>query len=93
MKIILCLILLLYPLISFSQGPEHYKVITQNNLFRPLGWVKPIEISKIKLIGTWVGVNGEPKIAYVKNIRNNKISRLGIGSNYNGDMVLHISRN
>ena len=76
-----------------AQYDEHYKVITANNLFRPLGWKPPDRTPKFELIGTWINLKKDVKIAYVRDIKSNQISRLGVGSNFNGDIVLHIKSN
>ncbi len=90
----LMIILFLWTAIINAQtGMEYYKVITTNNLFRPLGWKPPDLTPKFELIGTWISVNTKTKVAYVRNIRTNKIDRLGIGDTINGNVIDNIKQN
>ena len=72
---------------------EYYNIITTNNLFRPLGWKAPDLTPKYELIGTWISVNTKTKVAYVRDIRTNKIYRLGIGDTINGSVINNIKQN
>ena len=72
---------------------EYYKIITTNNLFRPLGWKPPDLTPKYELIGTWISVNTKTRVAYVRNIRTNQINRLGIGDTINGSVINNIKQN
>ena len=76
-----------------QSGIEYYKVITTNNLFRPLGWKPPNLTPKYELIGTWISVNKKTRIAYVRDTRTNQIQRMGIGDNLNGVVINNIKRN
>ena len=76
-----------------QSGIEYYKIITTNNLFRPLGWKAPDLTPKYELIGTWISVNTKTRVAYVRDIRTNKIYRLGIGDTINGSVINNIKQN
>merc|ERR1712169_141934 len=43
--------------IPTESGEEYYKVIVDNNLFRPLGWRPPNNKPRYTLIGTWISSN------------------------------------
>ncbi len=90
----LIVIFFLWTVVATAQsGMEYYKVIATNNLFRPLGWKPPDLTPKFELIGTWISVNTKTKVAYVRNIRTNKIDRLGIGDTINGNVIDNIKQN
>ena len=72
---------------------EYYNIITTNNLFRPLGWTLPKTTPKYQLIGTWISVNSKERVAYVRNVRTNKIDRLAIGDIINNNTIVHIKQN
>ena len=76
-----------------QSGIEYYKVITTNNLFRPLGWKPPNLTPKYELIGTWISINTKTRVAYVRDTRTNQIQRMGIGDNLNGVVINNIKRN
>ena len=80
-------------IVTAQSGIEYYKVITANNLFRPLGWKPPNITPKYELIGTWISINTKTKVAYVRNIRTNKIYRLGVGDTINGSVINNIKQN
>ena len=80
-------------IVTAQSGVEYYKVITNNNLFRPLGWKPPNLTPKFELIGTWIGTNKDIRVAYVRNIRTNQIYRLGIGDTINGVPINNIEQN
>jgi hypothetical protein len=86
--------LFLWTAIATAQSDiEYYKIITTNNLFRPLGWKPPDLTPKYELIGTWISVNTKTRVAYVRNIRTNQIYRLGIGDTINGSVINNIKQN
>ena len=80
-------------IVNPQSGIEYYKIITTNNLFRPLGWKAPDLTPKYELIGTWISVNTKTRVAYVRNIRTNQINRLGIGDTINGSVINNIKQN
>ena len=90
----LIIIFFLWTVIATAQsGMEYYGVIATNNLFRPLGWKPPDLTPKFELIATWISVNKKVKVAYVRNVRTNKIRRLGIGDTINGIVINNIQPN
>ena len=90
---LIILLFLLTTMVNSQSGIEYYKIITTNNLFRPLGWKAPDPTPKYELIGTWISVNTKTKVAYVRNIRTNKIHRLGIGDTINDSIINNIKQN
>ena len=80
-------------ILNSQSGIEYYNIITTNNLFRPLGWKPPNLTPKYELIGTWISVNTNTRVAYVRDTRTNKIRRMGIGDNLNGVVINNIKRN
>ena len=90
---LIIVLFLLTTLVHPQSGMEYYKIITTNNLFRPLGWKPPNLTPKYELIGTWISVNKKTRIAYVRDTRTNQIQRMGIGDNLNGVVINNIKRN
>ena len=80
-------------IVTAQSGKEYYQIIYTNNLFRPLGWTPPNTTPKYQLIGTWISTNTKKKVAYVRNIRTNKIYRLAIGDTINGNTIDYIRQN
>ena len=37
---------------------DFYRVIIENNLFRPLGWQRPNRDPEYALVATWIGTKG-----------------------------------
>ena len=89
----LIVIMFFWASIVTAQGNEYYNIITINNLFRPLGWKPPKLTPKYQLIGTWISKNTEEKVAYVRDIRTNKIYRLAIGDTINNLIIDGIKSN
>lgn len=56
-----------------------YRVIVENNLFRPLGWRKPKERSQYALIATKIQPKGKIKEAFVIENRSNKYYTVSVG--------------
>ena len=44
--------------IQESSDYSHYRIISRDNLFRPLGWTRPIKERRYKLIGTKIDDDG-----------------------------------
>ena len=89
----LIVIMFFWASIVTAQGNEYYNIITINNLFRPLGWKPPKLTPKYQLIGTWISKNTEEKVAYVRDIRTNKIYRLAICDTINNIIIDGIKSN
>jgi len=65
--------------ISTESGEEYYKVIVDNNLFRPLGWRPPNNKPRYTLIGTWISSNGVTAKALILEQRSNQTYYVSIG--------------
>ena len=49
-------------------GYEYYRPITDNFLFRPLGWKKPDSSPKYELIATIIGKDNKYIKAYIRDV-------------------------
>ena len=87
----ICLIAsLLFGQIDSTQNDfAYYQVITDNNLFRPLGWTKPDPTPRFELIGTIVGKDFAR--AYVKRIGRNRLLVVSVDDNLGSDIVSEIT--
>ena len=65
--------------ISAESGEEYYKVIVDNNLFRPLGWRPPNNKPRYTLIGTWISSNSMIAKALILEQRSNQTYYVSIG--------------
>ena len=75
--------------ISSADDIEYYDVISEYNLFRPLGWKPPNLKPRFELLGTIVG-EGFAR-AYFKNIRNSRIVIVSVGDRLDSDVIKEIS--
>ena len=73
--------------IDFGENAAFYRVIIDNNLFRPLGWTPPNNESVYSLIGTAVGVDGAVSQATLLEKRSNRYHFVTIGTKL-GDMTV-----
>lgn len=73
--------------IDFGKNAAFYKVIIDNNLFRPLGWTLPNNEPAYSLIGTAVGVDGAASQATLLEKRSNRYHFVTIGAKL-GDMTV-----
>ena len=90
---LIIILLLLTTIVHAQSDIEYYKIITTNNLFRPLGWKPPDLTPKYELIGTWISINTKTRVAYVRDTRTNQIYRMGIGDALNDSIINNIKRN
>ena len=67
--------------------PDFYRVIVDNNIFRPLGWRPPNKEPEYTFIGTRVDSNGATSKAYVRETRSNQFFMASIGDKI-GDVVV-----
>ena len=83
----ICLIAsLLFTQIDSTQNDyAYYQIITNNNLFRPLGWTKPDPTPRFELIGTIVGKDFAR--AYVNRIGRNRLLVVSVDDNIGNDVV------
>ena len=73
--------------IDFGENAAFYKVIIDNNLFRPLGWTPPNNEPAYSLIGTAVGADGAVSQATLLEKRSNRYHFVTIGTKL-GDMTV-----
>ena len=71
-------------------GYAYYGPISENNLFRPLGWKKPDSSPKYELIATVIGETY--KKAYIRDTRNGRDYFVGIGDNVGTNVIQEIHR-
>ncbi len=70
-----------------------YRVIVENNLFRPLGWTQPNTGPDYVLAGTWVASNGRRAKALVMERRSNKAYYVSPGEKVGNATVEKIAPN
>ena len=70
-----------------DDSADFYKVIVDNNIFRPLGWRLPNREPQYTLIGTAIDPNGTREEAFILEERSNKFYIAGVGSKV-GDAVV-----
>ncbi len=73
--------------VKSDDNSDFYKVIVDNNIFRPLGWRPPNREPQYTLIGTAIGQNGTRVEAYVLEQRSNKFYIASVGDKI-GDAVV-----
>ncbi len=73
--------------VDFGENAAFYKVIIDNNLFRPLGWTPPKNEPAYSLIGTAVGVDGAVSQATLLEKRSNRYHFVTIGTKL-GDITV-----
>lgn len=66
--------------IDFGENEKFYKVIIDNNLFRPLGWTPPNNEPAYSLVGTAVDANGAISQATLLEKRSNRYHFVTIGT-------------
>ena len=66
--------------IDFGENEAFYKIIIDNNLFRPLGWTPPNNEPAYSLIGTAVGTDDTVSQATLLEKRSNRYHFVTIGS-------------
>ena len=87
----LMIIMFLWSAIVTGQGIEHYQIISDYSLFRPLGWTPPDTTPRFILLGTIVGENFAR--AYFTNIRNNNIIIVNSGDWLGNQQIEKITSN
>jgi hypothetical protein len=71
-------------------GYAYYGPISENNLFRPLGWKKPDSSPKYELIATII--SEDYTRAYIRDVRNGRDYFVGIGDTIGDNTVQKIDR-
>ena len=73
--------------VKSDDNSDFYKVIVENNIFRPLGWRPPNREPQYSLIGTAIDKKGGRLEAFILEERSNKFYIAGIGGKV-GDAVV-----
>ena len=74
-------------------GGDFYRVIVENNLFRPLGWRKPNRDPEYALIATWIGTQAPVAKALVMERKSNQLYYVGRGEKVGDATVQNIAAN
>jgi hypothetical protein len=72
--------------------PDFYRVIVDNNIFRPLGWRPPNKEPEYTFVGTRVDSNGAASEAYVLETRSNQFFMANIGDKIGDAIVKEIKQ-
>ena len=89
----LFLIVSLFTAVTYEindRGYEYYSPISDNNLFRPLGWTKPNRAPRYELIATIISEDYTK--AYIKEVRYGRDYFVGVGDNVGSSVVEEIHR-
>ena len=76
-----------------ESGGDFYRVIVENNLFRPLGWRKPNRDPQYALIATWIGTQGPVSKALVMERKSNQLYYVARGEKVGNAIVENIAAN
>lgn len=76
-----------------ESGGDFYRVIVENNLFRPLGWRKPNRDPEYALIATWIGTQAPVAKALVMERKSNQLYYVGRGEKVGDATVQNIAAN
>lgn len=76
-----------------DSGADYYRVIIENNLFRPLGWQRPDRNPEYALIATWIGTRGTVAKALVTERRSNQLYYVARGEKVGDATVEKIKAN
>ena len=88
----LLMLLITAPIEVNWDGYDYYRPITDNFLFRPLGWKKPDPSPKYELIATVIGKDKKYIKAYIKDVRYGRDYFVGIGDSIGNSVVQKIDR-
>ena len=72
---------------------DFYRVIVENNLFRPLGWQKPNRDPEYALIATWIGAQGPVAKALVMERKSTQLYYVAKGEKVGDAIVENIAAN
>ncbi len=72
--------------------PDFYRVIVDNNIFRPLGWRPPNKEPEYTFVGTRVDSSGTVAEAYVLETRSNQFFMASIGDKIGDAIVKEIKK-
>ena len=76
-----------------ESGGDFYRVIIENNLFRPLGWRKPNRDPEYALIATWIGTQGPVAKALVMERKSSQLYYVARGEKVGDAIVENIAAN
>lgn len=76
-----------------ESGGDFYRVIIENNLFRPLGWQKPNRDPEYALIATWIGTQGPVAKALVMERKSSQLYYVAKGEKVGDAIVENIEAN
>ena len=72
---------------------DFYRVIVENNLFRPLGWQRPNREPQYTLIGTMIESGGKSAKAFMKEQRSDEYYSVSVGEKVGDATVEKIETN
>ena len=72
---------------------DFYRVIIENNLFRPLGWRKPNRDPEYALVATWIGTKGPVAKALVMERKSSQLYYVAKGEKVGSAIVENIAAN
>ncbi|MDE0635383.1 MAG: hypothetical protein OXI43_05975 [Candidatus Poribacteria bacterium] len=78
--------------VKSDDNSDFYKVIVENNIFRPLGWRPPNREPQYTLIGTAIDPNGTRVEAFILEERSNKFYIMSVGDKVGDAVVQEIEK-
>ena len=72
---------------------DFYRVIVENNLFRPLGWQRPNRDPEYALVATWIGTRGTVAKALVMERKSSQLYYVAQGEKVGNTVVENITAN
>ena len=72
---------------------DFYRVIVENNLFRPLGWRRPNRDPEYALVATWIGTRGTVAKALVMERKSSQLYYVAQGEKVGDAIVQNIAAN
>ena len=76
-----------------ESGGDFYRVIIENNLFRPLGWQRPNRDPEYALVATWIGTRGTIAKALVMERKSSQLYYVAQGEKVGDAIVENIAAN
>ena len=76
-----------------DSSADYYRIIIENNLFRPLGWQRPNRNPDYALIATWIGTRGTVAKALVTERRSNQLYYVARGEKVGNAIIEKIEAN
>ena len=72
---------------------DFYRIIVENNLFRPLGWQRPNRDPEYALVATWIGTKGTVAKALVMERKSSQLYYVAKGEKVGSAIVENIAAN